>query len=220
MTFTTIGYGDLTPHNEYEAVVTIVIMMFSAACFAQILAVFSTLVADSFKAVQVRNNRARSLHTYARWRALTKDLERTLLLYVQNLMTDYGGGQWQLPEYASPPQLHEYELQIMTALTVKDQKVLRMHNYGRLIRETDFLYWMSPFTQAVKEAVDAVVFKVYSPGSTLFEIGDEVDTVYFLTGGSVTLDEGEVAREIASTAADSASECSGSGSGSGGYSRS
>jgi hypothetical protein len=188
-TFTTIGYGDITVQNDTEAAVAIVLMLVSAACFAQCLAVFSTLVAEQFNALRLRNIRARSLKKYSKWRGTSDDTTSMLAKFVRDRTPERNPElQLVLPENPLPPHFAEYEKKVFNALNPLVRKEMRMKLFSHSVEHSQVLAWLAPSKRAVRETVEAAKFEVFGPGTLLFEANDRIKHVLLVMAGQVSIE--------------------------------
>jgi hypothetical protein len=166
-----------------------VLMLVSAAIFAQCLAVFSTLVAEKFTALRLLNLRSVSLQKYCRWRAVSEKTTSMLAKFVRERTPERNPDlQLILPANPRPPDLAEYERKIFNALNPLVRKDLRVTLFAGHVERAQVFSWLAPFKRAVKDTVEAAKFEVFAPGTLLFEVNEKTKHVLLVTAGQVSIE--------------------------------
>jgi hypothetical protein len=177
--FTSVG--GLMAHNLGEGVVVILVLISCMVGFALCLATFSTLVQTEYRKAQCESDRQSSLKHYAHARGLPPRLARQIAEHLPDGCL--------LPGRALPHHLAAYEAAVLVAVPSALRQELKLAVFGELVRSAPFLHWMSTFDYAVQEAVDAATYEVVQPGRPLFENGQGVKDLCFLTGGAILIEE-------------------------------
>merc|ERR1719421_2209417 len=77
-TMTTVGYGDISPTNVSELIVTQILLVVSAVIFAGTLTIINTSIAGLYEAAQVKRAACQKLTKYMNWRAIPRPLQSTV----------------------------------------------------------------------------------------------------------------------------------------------
>jgi hypothetical protein len=167
----------------------IVLMLASAAMWAQCLAVFSTIVAEKFNKLRLLNLRALACRRYCNWRALPAQTTKMLAKFVRERTPERNPDlQLVLPANPRPQDFAEYERKIFNALNPLVRKDYRMKLFAHHVENAPVLSWLAPFKRAVRETVQAAKFEVYTPGNLLFESHDKTKDILLLTAGQVSIE--------------------------------
>jgi hypothetical protein len=166
-----------------------VLMLVSAAIYAQCLAVFSTLVAEQFGKLRLSNMRALSVKYYCRWRALPEEATKMLAKFVRERTPERNPDlQLLLPANPRPQNFAEYERKLFNALNPLVRTDLREKLFAHHIEEAQAFSWLAPFKRAVRETVAVLTFEVFTPGALLFEANEKVRHIILVTAGQVSIE--------------------------------
>ena len=82
VTMTTVGYGDITPQNFYEVVVTLMLCLLSTIVTSVFMGIIMNHVASLYEDSQRRRSKMSELAKYLKWRMVPKALRQAVRRYL------------------------------------------------------------------------------------------------------------------------------------------
>lgn len=169
-TMTTVGFGDITPHLNYEYLFTMVVMLIGASMYALIIGNIASLISnlDSQKATYW--GRIDALKLYLRYRGVPTQLNERVRNFYEYRWANHRGLDEQLIFKDLPDPLR---LEVMIQLT-KD-----------LLQNVPlFKYCSEPLKNVLLLALKA---KTFDPGSLLVRVGETGKEIFFISEGQVDI---------------------------------
>jgi len=169
-TMTTVGYGDITPHLNYEYVFTIIVMIIGAFMYAFIIGNIASLI--STLDIQKANywSKIDSIKLYLRYRGVPTDLNERVRNYYEYRWANHRGLEEQKIFNDLPDPLR---LEVMMQLTK-----------GLLGKVPLFSYSSENLKNVLLLALKA---KTYDPNSLIVKSGETSKEIFFISKGSMNI---------------------------------
>lgn len=167
-TLTTVGYGDITPHNNAQIVYAIATMIIGAGLYGYIIANVANILANINPArVHYLENMAR-LTAFMSYRNLPADLQKRI--------RDYHGYLWD-------KRLGYEESTVISALPVS------LRTEVSLFLNRDIIERVPLFRGASEDFIRAIALQlrpmVFTPGDYVFKAGEHGEDMYFISRGTL-----------------------------------
>ena len=165
-TATTVGYGDITPHLNYEYVISIIVMMLGASMYALIIGNIASFVSKLDIQKTSYWSRVDSIKVYLSKRGVHVDL-RKKILNDYDYMWEQKRGIDEKFFFNDLPDPLKYEL--VTELA------------GDLLETVPLFKFDNPALKRV--LVLALNARTYNPGSVIVNEGESGSEIYFISKG-------------------------------------
>lgn len=193
-TFTTIGYGDITPSNDIEIIYTTMVMILGAGIYGYTIGNVAHLLSNIDAAKAHFNQKIEKISSYITYKKLAPNLQNKILGYYNYLWENRKGYD---------------EDSVLADLPASLQMEIALHLNKNIFRK------ISLFDDANEEIINELAVKlkpvVYTPEDIIFQKGELGMKMYFISKGKVqvlnpitdeeliTLTEGNFFGEIALT---------------------
>ena len=167
-TLTTVGYGDVTPCNDFERMYTLLALLIGALVFGYMVSTIGSLIAGMDRQAATVQERVDAVKEYTTWRKMP----RQLAARVRNFYVYY---------YNHVPAFDETD--ILEGLTPQ----LRQEVTAFLLKET---VGSMPLFEKLSDEFQTEVFPRLKPlaagaSELIIKRGDSPDRIYFLLKGEV-----------------------------------
>lgn len=169
-TLTTVGYGDITPHLNYEYIVTILVMIMGASMYALIIGNIASLVSNLNAHKSAYFNKIESINLYLQYRYVPKKLKERVINYFDYLWDHHKGLNEQNFFNDLPDPLR---LELVTSLAKK------------LLNKVPLFMYSTPALK--NELLLALSAKTYDPQSIIAREGEPGKEIVFITQGNVDI---------------------------------
>jgi len=175
-TMTTVGYGDITPHLNYEYVFTIIVMIIGAFMYAFIIGNIASLISSLDIQKASYWSKIDSIKLYLRYRGVPADLNERVRNYYEYRWANHRGLEEQKIFNDLPDPLR---LEVMMQL-VK----------GLLDKVPLFKYSSENLKNVLLLALKA---KTFDPNSLIVRSGETAKEIFFISKGNMDIidDSGE-----------------------------
>ena len=165
-TLTTVGYGDITPCNDYERAYTLVALLIGALVFGYMVSTIGSLIAGMDRQSATVQDRVDAVKEYTTWRKMPRELSARVRAF-------YSYYYSHVPAFDEPL--------ILEGLT----PALRLEVTSFLLKET---VGSMPLFQKLSRDFQAEVFPRLKPfaaavNEVIVKKGDAPDRIYFLLKG-------------------------------------
>jgi hypothetical protein len=130
MSFSTVGYGDITPTNPHELYFTQFILLCTAIVFAAILGILTSVFVEQVKRNSKVQEDLQRLANYFEWRKVPERMQLQIRRYVQRVWDE--GLSYE-----------EFEESLLGKLNHTLRMQLAYHIYGGVLGSAPFLAWLS-----------------------------------------------------------------------------
>jgi hypothetical protein len=165
-TMTTVGYGDITPHLNYEYIFTILIMIIGAFLYAFVIGNIASLISSLDVQKAQYKSKMHSIKLYLRHRNVPIDLNERVRNYYEYRWDHHRGLEEQLIFNDLPDPLR---LEVMMALTKELMEKVPL-----------FKYCSENLKNVLLLALKA---KSYNPNSIIARSGETVKEIFFVSKG-------------------------------------
>jgi hypothetical protein len=174
-TFTTVGYGDITPTkgSDLELILTQVFQLIGSITFAIILGLLTSFFMELYSASQKRKREGIELINYLAWRNVPESTNAAIRRAFHFKQEHRG--------------MDVFEEQVMDKLGYSLRAKLAYTIYGELLQEAPFLAWMKDFKRCIMELSLSCVTTFYDNQSILFQAGSVMLSIHFLLKGSTSI---------------------------------
>ena len=167
---TTVGFGDITPHLNYEYIFTMIVMMIGASMYALIIGNIASLISNLDRQKATYWSRIDTLKLYLRYRGVSIQLIERLRNYYEYRWAHHRGLDEQFIFNDLPDPLH---LEVMKQLT-KD-----------LLKNVPLFKYCSENLKNV--LLLALKAKTYDPDSLIVRSGETAKEIIFISKGEVDI---------------------------------
>lgn len=169
-TMTTVGYGDITPHLNYEYVFTIIVMIIGAFMYAFIIGNIASLISTLDLQKATYWSKIDSIKLYLRYRGVPVDLNNRVRNYYEYRWANHRGLEEQKIFNDLPDPLR---LEVMMQLAK-----------GLLDKVPLFKYSSESLKNVLLLALKA---KTYDPNSLIVRSGEISKEIFFISKGSMDI---------------------------------
>jgi hypothetical protein len=169
-TMATVGYGDITPHRDFEYVFSIMIMLIGASTYAFIIGNIASLASNLDSARASFFNRIEAISQYLHSRQVPPQLNEKVRNYYEYLWAHHRGVKEEALFEDLPPS---FRLSLLLYLT-KD-----------LLEKVPLFKYCSPVLRNV--LLMALKPQTYAPGVLIAREGEIGKEIYFLSHGKVEI---------------------------------
>jgi hypothetical protein len=169
-TMATVGYGDITPHRDFEYVFSILIMLIGASTYAFIIGNIASLASNLDAARASFFNRIEAISQYLHSRHVPLKLNEQVRNYYEYLWAHHRGVKEEVLFDDLPPS---FRLNLLLHLT-RD-----------LLEKVPLFKYCSPILRNV--LLMALKPQTYAPGVLIARAGEIGKEVYFLSHGKVEI---------------------------------
>jgi hyperpolarization activated cyclic nucleotide-gated potassium channel 2 len=170
-TMITVGYGDITPQNPSEMVVTLSCMFCSCAYFAYIIGNMGSLISSQMSLEQRKNEIKTGVNKYLKKNDIPKNIQNKVKAFIENLLADISN--YQLNDYEVLSLLsHPLRYEILSTLyqnVLNNCQVFVKH----FAKETTLML------------TKALAIENFSPNDIIFYEKEKLRKLYFICGGQV-----------------------------------
>jgi hypothetical protein len=176
ITFSTIGYGDITPVTRSQFAYTQVLLLVSALLFAALLGVLSDTASEQIKVRLARRRDVVKLSRYLNWREVPKEYQEEIRRFIHFVWDEMNG-------------LDDYENTVMRRLSAALRAHLADHIFGDVVRSMPFFAFLEPFPAAFAELCQKCNTRFYEKDSTIFRAGSLGTEIYYVASGTIRLED-------------------------------
>ncbi len=169
-TMTTVGYGDITPHLNYEYVFTIVVMIIGASMYALVIGNIASLISNLDRQKSNYWGKIEAIKLYLHYRGAPVKLNERLRNFYEYRWAHHRGLDEQMIFNDLPDPLR---LEVMIQLTK-----------GLLRNVPLFKYCSENLKNVLLLALKA---KTYDPDSLLVRSGDTAKEIFFISKGNIDI---------------------------------
>ncbi|MCB1176485.1 MAG: ion transporter, partial [Leptospiraceae bacterium] len=167
-TFTTIGYGDITPQNEMQRVFTMFIMVTGVGLYGYIIGNITSLLSSMDHAKLSFNERMEKISTFLTYKKIPNGLQKKVYSYYSYLWETHKGYDESLIMNELP-----FSLRMRIALFMNKHIIEKIPLFQNASEEI-----ISEIVMQLKPAI-------YTPGDYIFKEGDDANHMYFISQGEV-----------------------------------
>jgi voltage-gated potassium channel len=169
-TFTTIGYGDITPQNNYQKIFTMIVMVIGAGLYGYIIGNITSLLSNIDHAKMNFTERMEKVGRFLAYKKIPLELQEAVFKYYGYLWESHRG-------YDEDEIMQDlpYSLRMNVALYMNKsiiEKIPLFKNANENI---------------IKEIVLQLKPVIFTPGDYIFRLGEEGQHMYFISNGSVEI---------------------------------
>jgi len=172
-TMTTVGYGDITPHLNYEYIFTIVVMIIGAFMYAFIIGNIASLISTLDVQKAAYWSKTDAIKLYLRYRGVPPEINERVRNYYDYRWAHHRGLEEQKIFNDLPDPLR---LEVMMELTK-----------GLLDKVPLFKYSSKNLKNVLLLALKA---KTYDPNSLIVRSGEIVKEIFFISKGTMDIING------------------------------
>jgi voltage-gated potassium channel len=169
-TMATVGYGDITPHRDFEYVFSILIMLIGASTYAFIIGNIASLASNLDAARVAFFNRIEAISQYLHSRHVPLKLNEQVRNYYEYLWAHHRGVKEEILFDDLPPA---FRLNLLLHLT------------RELLDKVPLFKYCSPVLRNV--LLMALKPQTYAPGVLIAREGEVGKEIYFLSHGKVEI---------------------------------
>jgi hypothetical protein len=169
-TMATVGYGDITPHRDFEYVFSILIMLMGASTYAFIIGNIASLASNLDAARASFFNRIEAISQYLHSRQVPPKLNEQVRNYYEYLWAHHRGVKEEALFEDLPPS---FRLNLLLHLTRDLLEKVPLFKYCSPILRNILLMSLKPQT--------------YAPGVLIAREGEMGKEIYFLSHGKVEI---------------------------------
>lgn len=172
MTMTTVGYGDITPVNSSEKIVTMLMMFVSCAIFAWIMGYVGSVIAISDSSTKNLKEEIHAISSFMQANRIPQKLKTKVRRHL-----DY------LVEYKTQFKLEEEQVLDMLSENLRFELIIHLN--GSMLRSMKSL---KNFDILFLSSISSLLKKqTFNASETIFKEGDESRKIYFIIDGVVSL---------------------------------
>ena len=171
-TFTTVGYGDITPVTNSEKIFTIAMMGFGAWIYSYLIGAMSSTIKSNDQAKSILKGKKKFLKDFAK----AIDLPTELTLKVKNYL-NMSAYKYQTEN------IHFWN--IFKDLPANLREAIKTHNNQNMAKSMKF--FNDKPTSFINSIFDCMQLYYFNFEETLFEENDLADEVYFIKLGRVLI---------------------------------
>ncbi|EAR97190.2 cation channel family protein (macronuclear) [Tetrahymena thermophila SB210] len=169
ITCITIGYGDITPKNDYERLTVIIFSCLSTVCFSYSVNTIGSILQDYQnkyqKYIQMRYNAIKFMGN----RKINKELQMRALKYIEYIQTI---------EEDSP----ENGLSVVNQMSSQLKFQIFSDFYGKILSQHKY-FALNYSKQTINKLSSRVQEKLFVPGEVIFEQGEQDMRLFYLIKG-------------------------------------
>lgn len=169
-TLTTIGYGDITPQNDFQKVFTMLVMVTGVGFYGYIIGNFTSMLAQTDYVKMNFLEKMDRINTFLKYKKVPKDLTESIYDYYKFL--------WENRQGIEGNQILD---ELPYSLKMKVAMFLNKDTFSKI----------SIFKDAPQEIISEIVLQlkpeIYIPGDFIFREGETGDKMYFISFGSVEI---------------------------------
>ena len=169
-TMATVGYGDITPHRDFEYVFSILIMLMGASTYAFIIGNIASLASNLDAARASFFNRIEAISQYLHSRQVPPQLNEQVRNYYEYLWAHHRGVKEEALFEDLPPS---FRLNLLLYLTKDLMEKVPLFKYCSPVLRNVLLLALKPQT--------------YAPGVLIAREGEIGKEIYFLSHGKVEI---------------------------------
>ena len=169
-TMATVGYGDITPHRDFEYVFSIVIMLIGASTYAFIIGNIASLASNLDAARASFFNRIEAISQYLHSRQVPPQLNEQVRNYYEYLWAHHRGVKEESLFEDLPPS---FRLSLLLYLTKDLLEKVPLFKYCTPVLRNVLLMALKPQT--------------YAPGVLIAREGEVGKEIFFLSHGTVEI---------------------------------
>ena len=169
-TMTTVGYGDITPHLNYEYIFSIIVMIIGAFMYAFIIGNIASLISSLDIQKATYWSKIDSIKLYLRYRGVPAKLNERVRNYYEYRWANHRGLEEQKIFNDLPDPLR---LEVMMQLTK-----------GLLDKVPLFKYSSENLKNVLLLALKS---KTYDPNSLIVRSGEKAKEIFFISKGSMDI---------------------------------
>ena len=170
-TMITVGYGDITPQNPYEMVVTISCMFCSCAYFAYIIGNIGSLISSRMSFEQRKNEIRTGISKYLKKNSIPKQIQTKVKAFIENLMADM-----------SSYQLRDYEVLNLLSHPLRSEILSTL--YQNVLNNCSVFAKHFP-KETTQMLTKALAIENFSPNDIIFYEKEKLRKLYFICSGQV-----------------------------------
>jgi len=173
-TLTTVGYGDITPHLNYEYVISIITMASGAFMYAFIIGNIASIISNLDSQKASFRSKVDTMSMYLKKRGIPTELNDRIRNYYDYIWTHHRG----FDEYYFLRELpHSLRLEVLLQLTKE------------LLAETPIFKQSSVELRHI--LLMALQARTYDPGSIIARAGHKGKEMFFISKGEVEIRLGD-----------------------------
>ncbi|MCB1191555.1 MAG: cyclic nucleotide-binding domain-containing protein [Leptospiraceae bacterium] len=173
-TFTTIGYGDITPQSDIERIYVTMVMILGAGIYGYTIGNVAHLLTNIDAAKVQFVQKMERIHAFLSYRGIPKDLQEKILKYYEYLWQNRRG-------YDESSVLSELPSSIQMKVA--------------LFLNKDIFEKIPIFSGANEMIINELALNlkpvIYTPGDIIFRKGEAGDEMYFISRGHVDILDAE-----------------------------
>lgn len=173
-TLTTVGYGDITPHLNYEYILAIGVMVTGAFMYAFIIGNIASIISNLDTQKSAFRNKVDTINIYLKNRGVSKNLNERIQNYYDYVWSHHRGfdDQYFLHELPDP-----LRLEVMLQLAKKLLNEIPIFNYSS--NELKHVLLM------------ALKARTFDPGSIIAMAGHKGKEMFFISKGNIEIKKPE-----------------------------
>jgi len=169
-TLTTVGYGDITPHLDYEYIIAIITMASGAFMYAFIIGNIASIISNLDRQKASFRSKVDTMSIYLKKRGIPRSLNNRIKNYYEYVWLHHRG----FDEYYFLRELPDHlQLDVLLHLTKE------------LLVETPIFKYSSEELKHV--LVMALQARTYDPGSYVARAGHKGKEMYFISKGRIEI---------------------------------
>ncbi|MCB1141833.1 MAG: cyclic nucleotide-binding domain-containing protein [Leptospiraceae bacterium] len=169
-TFTTIGYGDITPQNNIQMIFTIQVQILGAGMYGYIIGNIANLIANIDYAKTIFAERMDRIDTFLKYRKIPIELQEQIYEYYNFL--------WENKKGYDESSLMD---DLPGSLRMKVSLFLHRSIFEKI----------PLFKNATEDLISDIVVNlkpiIFTPGDKIFKKGDSGNCMYFISSGTVEI---------------------------------
>jgi hypothetical protein len=170
-TLTTVGYGDITPHNDALKIYTMIVMVLGVGVYGFVIGSLASVFSNVDLAYTAFRNRVERVMAYLRYRGVPKKLERQVQDYFDYLWTS---------------RMAHSDVHVLNEIPGAMRNDVLIHLHHTLVQNVSFF----------RDADEAFLFalipqlkpEVWMAGQTIFRAGEPGQEMYFISKGRVQIE--------------------------------
>jgi hypothetical protein len=167
-TITTIGYGDITPTNNYTRLFTMAIMLLGVGFYGIVIGNISRILAQTDRYQEKSKEKMQDIGIYMQHYNIPLKLQRSVFSYYNHLLTQ---------------RLSENDSKIISELPHSLQNELQTYMNIKLIK--NIILFQGCSQNCLKAVANSLQQVYFSPGEMVIKSGEKGKEMYILGHGSV-----------------------------------
>ncbi len=173
-TLTTVGYGDITPHDNLSRLYTMFIMLLGVASYGVIIGTFIRMIASSSRYAEERREKLRRLQDFVDHHNLGSELKEQIYSFYS---------------YVINKKESEVDKRVLSELPLHLQAELKKHIKINLIKNIDVFSFCS--YDCLVSVANKLEEERFSPQQTIFDKGYSGEKMYAISHGLIEISIGD-----------------------------